>query len=55
MNKRKLTLLFSLLILLTLMLAVPTCADWAQNKKGTKIWYTDSTGQKVTGLQKIGG
>lgn len=54
MNKRKLTLLFSLLILLTLMLAVPTCADWAQNKKGTKIWYTDSTGQKVTGLQKIG-
>lgn len=53
-NKRKLALFFGLLLLLTVMLAVPACADWAQNKKGTKIWYTDSTGQKVTGLQKIG-
>lgn len=54
MKKGKLILLSGLLFLLTVILTVPTFADWSKNKKGTKIRYTDETGSMVTGLQKIG-
>ena len=54
MKKGKLLLFVSLLFLMTSMLTVTSSADWDQNKKGTKIWYTDETDTRVTGLNKIG-
>jgi len=54
MKKGKLLLFISLLFLMTSMMVVPASASWDQNKKGTKVWYTDESGTRVKGLQKIG-
>ncbi len=54
MKKGKRLLFLSLLCLLCGMLSVSASADWSQNKKGTKIWYTDDAGVRLKGLQMIG-
>ena len=54
MKKGKQLLFVCLLFLLTTLQAVSVSADWGQNKKGTRVWYTDETGARVKGLAKIG-
>ena len=54
MRKGKQLLFVCLLFLLTTLQAVSVSADWGQNKKGTRVWYTDETGARVKGLAKIG-
>lgn len=54
--RQKRTVLLGFILLTALFFAFPANAGWnKEGKKGKKITYTDESGEKVTGLQKING